>query len=263
MSNELQQKIDELLDEAQEIDKKVVELINGATIEPISDDFDPDAYDLGIEPIVVYKFQSPSEDFDKLQRQIVQPYDRCSNATDTILSSFLLEKNSEFNELKIGILSILKFAQLYNETPKKRESIQTFNFELDAQKNILVGLSRTLHLIPAKKNVSRSTPAIVTPNQLGSTTIVANRDVNFNSQPVNIDVNIKHFEQLIALIQKSGETPEIKEKLLFQVEDLKKTQYTSTYSEALSKFMETAANSATIWSAIQPVSQFLFGLLPS
>lgn len=269
MSTDAQQIINELLDEFDEIDKIASELLNTAEILSLSPDIDPDDdYFSGIQSFS-YKLKSPNEHFDKMQRKLVQQYDRWCNEAEIILNAYLPEKNSTFqfykngNQYALGIAPTLQFLTIYYEMPKKREIVQEFNFKFDAQKNILLGLVKTIHLLPTKKGVSRSASAIATPAPQGNTTIFANRDVNFNSQPMNIDVNFQNFEQLRSIIQQCGEEQEITSKLLDQVDDLKNTQNTSNYVESFQKFLETAANSATVWTVLQPMIPFLMRLFQS
>jgi hypothetical protein len=204
-----------------------------------------------------------------LQRQIVQQYGLWYNEAEIIIKSYLPDKIDEFrvlkngNSLEYGITSTLQFSRGYENLPDKRDIIRDFNFKFDTQKNILIALANTIHLLPTKKDVSQNASANATPVRQGNTTIYAYRDININSQPLNIDINTQNFEQLRSIIQESSEEQEIKSNLLSQVDDLKNTQNTSNYVESFHKFMETAANSATVWTVIQPMIPFLMGLLQS
>jgi|GEM_PF-4901567 len=267
MTDDAHKKIDALISEYNEIDVKASELFNGAELLTIYPDIDPNDYYPGDEQ-PTYKLQSPTEDFDKLHRQIIQQYGRWCTEAEIILNVYLPEKVNEFNFYKngssyvFGIVALLKFQSVYSKKPTKREIIQEFNFKFDTQKNILVALANTIHLLLPKKTISQPIP-IMEKTAINGTTIIAQRDVNINSQTMNMDVTIQKFEELRSIIQKSAETNELKENLLSQIDELEKSKGTTKYTESIQKFMETAAHSATVWTAIQPMSQFLFGLLQS
>ena len=278
MLDAIKQKIEELLTKYNEIDTEVNKLINEAEIQTISldisfggsvpDFFDDRIYDPADIPSYTYKLKSRNAENDRLQRQIFQQYNLWCNEAENIIKSYLPDKIDEFrvlksgNSLEYGITSTLQFSRVYENQPDKRDIIRDFNFKFDAQKNILLGLARTIHLLPPKKIESRAAP-LMAKSATNGTTIIAQRDVNINSQTVNVDVNIQKFEELRSIIQQSNETREVKEKLLSQVDELEKSKGTPKFIESFQKFMETAANSVTLMTALTPVISYLTGLLQS
>lgn len=257
MSDDIKQKIEELLTKYNEIDTEVNKLIDGARIQTISPDISPDEnvpdffgeriYDSTDIPRDTYKLQSPNEENYRLQRQIVQQYGLWCDEAEIIVKSYLPDKIDEFryfksgNSLEYGILSILRFTRVYENLPDKRDIIRDFNFKFDAQKNILLALARTIHLLPPKKIESQA-PSVMAESATKGTTIF---NINTQTQTMNMDVNIQKFEELRSIIQKSAETNELKENLLSQVDELEKSKGTQKYTESYQKFMDAAANTAT------------------
>jgi hypothetical protein len=277
MMSDIEKKIGDLLIQGEEIDTIVSKLIKDAETQQIQSDmhyennvpnfFDEESNDSTWNPTCTYQLKSPDEEFDKFQIQIVKEYELWCNESENVINSFLPDKSEEFRCFKIGnsseygILPILKFLKIYDILPEKRDIIRDFRFKFNAQKNILSGLARTIHLFPNKKNepTERSMMTNIPPK---FPTII-NINQQTQTQTVSVDISIQKFKDLRSIIQDSEESKELKKKLLSQVDALEKYKGTSKYVESFQNFMDVAANSATLMSALRPIFPYLTSLLQS